>query len=358
MCALSLVLVSMASCSKEGDIIYVPDPNDMPETSPLVTVVYDPDALGDRSYNDLIYRGVEAAAIKYHARTMQLSPSSREEGLTYLETFVQQMSTQPDTVRRLLIVTSPAYDDYVRQHNRRLEGNPYPDLLYLETSIPLEGKGSTLYLPYYGAMFEAGAITPYFDAWEALLVGANRENESVAEAMRGFQDGFATDYFLPVFPDKIHKRLCMEYLGEHQDEGFNISDSLALQLMLKYEWDRDYSMPMVVPICGGAGQSFRRMIEMVRQFFFVGIDAKQVSANCPCSAVKHVDRALEHCIGQWLSAEGMPKHQSLGLASGYTEVLIHPVTSIFMLMIKADMSDQLRQTIHEEAVRKEEEYGR
>ena len=30
-------------------------------------------------------------------------------------------------------------------------------LLYLETSEPLDGKGSTLCLPYYGAMYEGGA---------------------------------------------------------------------------------------------------------------------------------------------------------------------------------------------------------
>ena len=36
------------------------------------------------------------------------------------------------------------------------DGN-YNDLLYLETSEPLDGKGSTLCLPYYGAMYEGGA---------------------------------------------------------------------------------------------------------------------------------------------------------------------------------------------------------
>ena len=33
----------------------------------------------------------------------------------------------------------------------------YNALLYLETSEPLDGKGSTLCLPYYGAMYEGGA---------------------------------------------------------------------------------------------------------------------------------------------------------------------------------------------------------
>lgn len=46
-------------------------------------------------------------------------------------------------------------------------------------------KGSTLFMPYYGAMYEAGAVAPYFQP-KALLIGANPEDEAVSEAMQGF----------------------------------------------------------------------------------------------------------------------------------------------------------------------------
>ena len=153
-------LILFAACNRDGDIIQLPDPNDAPSTAPLVTVFYDPNALGDCGYNDLIYKGVEEAAQQYGLRTMQLSPSSREEGLIYLQTMFQHSDALKDTVRRLFIVAAASYDDYLRQNNSRFEANPYIDLLYLETDTPLEGKGSTLYLPYYGAMYEAGAIAP------------------------------------------------------------------------------------------------------------------------------------------------------------------------------------------------------
>jgi len=77
---LSCAALVLTACTKDGDTIYVPDPADAASTTPLVTVIYDPDALGDHSYNDLIYLGVEKAASKFHLRTMQLSPTSREEG--------------------------------------------------------------------------------------------------------------------------------------------------------------------------------------------------------------------------------------------------------------------------------------
>ncbi len=143
--ALSIILLAavMTSCTKGGNTIEVPDPSDAPSTKPLVTVVYDPDALGDHSYNDLICQGVEAAANKYGIRTMQLSPVSKEEGLAYLETIFQQMSAQRDTIRRLFVVASSGYDSWLRKNNSRLEGNPYADLLYLETDTPLEGGSHT-----------------------------------------------------------------------------------------------------------------------------------------------------------------------------------------------------------------------
>ena len=80
----------LSSCSKEGDTIFKPDPDErQASTAPLVTVVYDADGVGDQSYNDLIYQGVEEAALRYGLRTLQLSPQTHAEGLAILERFVK-----------------------------------------------------------------------------------------------------------------------------------------------------------------------------------------------------------------------------------------------------------------------------
>jgi len=113
-------LLTIAACTKEGDVIYQTDPADAPSAKPLVTVIYDPNGVGDGNYNDLIYQGVEQAAKEHGLRTMQLSPSTREEGLAYLEALFGQMSTAQDTVRRLFIVAAASYDDYLRRNNDRL----------------------------------------------------------------------------------------------------------------------------------------------------------------------------------------------------------------------------------------------
>ena len=218
----------LTSCSKD-ETIYVPDPTDAPRTSPLVTVVYSPDALGDRSYNDLIYSSVENVSNRNGLRSLHLSPATREEGLAYLEDIFRQTETAGDTIRRLLIVASSDYDTWLRQNNKRLEGNPRADLLYFETSTPLDGKGSTFYMPYYGAMYETGAIAPFFQP-KALLIGANPEDEYVGEAMQGFKDGFATDWVVT----SEEKSLTTMYIGQHAGQGYSIADTLALKMMRDY----------------------------------------------------------------------------------------------------------------------------
>jgi basic membrane protein A len=353
--AVSLLLTC---CTKKGDIIYQTDPDDAASTTPLVTVIYDPNAVGDGIYNDLIYQGVEQAAKEYGLRTMQLSPSTRDEGLAYLQTLFQQMCAAQDTVRRLFIVAAASYDDFLRQNNDRLAANPYAELLYLETAKPLTGKGSTLYLPYYGAMYEAGAIAQFL-APEVLLVAANPKVESVAGAVRGFTDGFNTDYIQ--YPERLNygKSLVTEYLSDEPGGGFTIADTTAMRIMNDREWPSYFHI--LVPVCGGAARTFQHLNDLMGGYDLMGIDVSYNSTNSPLAAVKHIDRAVALCISQWLSPEGMPKHQTLGLSDGYTGVEVTTGNSLFYDVLTYNLSadvltDELRTKIHEEAVKKEVEY--
>lgn len=341
--------ILLAACTKEGDTIYTPDPADLASTAPLVTVVYDPNALGDRGYNDLIYQGVENAARQYGLRTLQLSPATVEEGQAYIQMMIQAMIEPEDTIRRLLIVAAVGYDDFLRQHNNRLEANPYADLLYGETETPLAGKGSSFYMEYYGAMYEAGAITPV-EATDVLLVGANPLAKTVAEAVEAYTYGFQNS---PIaLSDQQEKKLVTAWLSQEVSGGFTTSDSTAIQLLANQEWNGDRHL--LVPVCGGSGANFRRLIEMFDIYDFMGIDCEAVSAHCNFSVVKRIDRAVHHCIEQWLSPAGMPKHQTFGLADDYTGVVIHPYTNDSKNRFKNLLSDELHQRIHEEAIRKEE----
>ena len=345
-----LILCLAVSCTKDGDIIYKDDPDFEPTRTPLVTVIYSPDGLGDQSYNDLIYKGVEDAVASNGLRAIQLSPISFDDGVKCVKAAIDQMSTAGDSIRRLLIVTSAAYDDVLRQNSPRIDNNPYSDILYFETQTPLTSKGSTLFIQYYGAMYEAGAVAPIV-APEVLLVAANPENPAVEEAVKGFQDGFDADYF----DTKYEKKLVLRYIAEGIGDGYKIDDTTALEILFTPDWvglDQ-----LLVPVCGGAGGSFNRLCDIFGLYQYVGIDRQQVSSKCHFSVVKHVERAVFNCIDDWLYGQ-MQKHYSLGLSDGYTELTVHPYTDEYKDDFSQKLTDALRQQIHEEAVKKEAEYAK
>ena len=361
---LIIAALLLAACTKDGDTIYVADPNEEEaSTAPLVTVIYDADALGDRSYNDLIYEGVERVAQELGLRTMQQSPRSYEEGLQYLELMFRQMETTTDSVRRLFIVASPCYDEFIRKNNQRLEANPFADLLYLETRTPLEGKGSTLFLTYYGAMYEGGRIEAASERTNTLLLGANRRTPSVTEALQGYRDGFEAGRQLLTEKQAGQSNLTTLYLDETGESGFSVADTTALRLLRQWVSDGFNTM---VPVCGGSSNTFARIINtLMEDMDFVGIDSYNDLYFSPYSIVKHIDRAVANTIRQWVNDGVMDKHQLLGLANGYTEVIMNPRREIYVWPptdyegeTAPTLTPEMKQEMHEEAVRKEGEHER
>ena len=105
--ALSAALLALvAACRSDGDIILMPDPTDETASqAPLVTVVYDANALGDRSYNDLVYEGVERAALfapadSYGQTFTEWGPYiAQEMGIPFSHN--EQFTDNADLLRRL-----------------------------------------------------------------------------------------------------------------------------------------------------------------------------------------------------------------------------------------------------------------
>jgi len=346
--------LSLGSCSKETSPIYLPDPDDTSDTSPLVTVLYDPGALGDLSYNDLIYAGVENTAVQHGLRTCQLSPRSKEEGLRYLSDIFDRLGSAVDTTRQLLIVAGSSYDTFLRANNHRLEANPRADLLYFEATKPLEGKGSSVHLAFYGAMYEAGAIARFFGS-QALMVVANHKDTGLTDAVAGFQAGFETRYYEDYYgEDYDQQKLFVEYLAEEAGEGFTIDDATALDLIYKQPWE---DSGIIVPICGGASEVFYRLAEYSGKFQVVGVDRVVSSVACCFAAVKHADAVVEHCIGQWLSETGMPKHQTFGLEERFSEMVFCPLDDAMLNAVEELFPAEMLEALHRDAIKKEAEYA-
>ena len=264
-----IAILLFVCCTKEGDTIYKPNPDEeQPSTAPLVTVIYGPNSLGDRSYCDKIYRGIEASANKRGLRTLQLMPESMEQGLTYLE-----------------------------------------------TTTPLEGKGSTLYIDYYGAMYMAGCFSKYaFTIDLSLLILANPYTQSVVEAGEGFVDGFndsETKW-------EWKKPIKIKYLSDEPGGGFQLADTTALRIYQEVANNEEDANICVVPVCGGAMNAFYRILPPLSKYICID---DYISLNGPFNygnVIKHIDRVLDDYIEKWLNAT-MPKHQTFGLADGGTE---------------------------------------
>ena len=341
---LLVIFMALTACTKDGNTIYQTNPDEeKPSTAPLVTVIYGPNSLGDRAYCDKIYRGIEATASKRGLRTLQLMPESMEQGLTYLEMIFQQMESAQDSVRRLFIATSPVYDDFIRKNNRRLEHNPNADLLYLETTTPLEGKGSTLYIDYYGAMYMVGNLINYLWTNKLLLVMANPYIQSVVEASEGFLEGYHA-----AIPEE-QKPLYIRYLSDEPGGGFQLADTTALRIFEEYR-ENESDDVCLVPMCGGAGNAFFRILPQAS--YYVSIDEYVPVSRCYCyvTVFKNIDKVLNDYIEQWENGT-MPKHQTLGLADGGTD-LDFPEGTVWL-----ERENVYADSVRQVAIRKEAEHA-
>ncbi len=216
------------------------------------------------------------------------------------------------------------HDDFLRKNNRRTEASPSLDLLYFETDEQLEGKGSTLYIDYYGAMYMGGSMAQSLHDQLVLVIMANPYAQAVVDAGDGFMAGF----YDTQPPHNVPSRLRSAFISDEPGGGFSIADSTALRLLrdLSYSYKlQEGDEITVVPICGGSINTLARSIRamMWNTDKYIGIDSNHNAYTnyCPYSIVKHVDKVVYDYIGKWLNGE-MPKHQRLGLKDGATEVVM------------------------------------
>lgn len=281
-----------------------------PDDTPMLVVVYPIDGLGDRSYVDHIYRGVEKAALEQGLKVQHLMPYTYEEGTTYIETMMKPGAEE--TSRHLYIVTEPSYEELVTRLASQFGENDRRQLLFLETRKEIPHI-HTLYVPFYGVNFAAGRLARQMDDVNRVaLFCANNQLAILTEAARGFTDGFEAG---------DGQSLDTYYMDEGY-QGFAMADKLYQEA---YRINEHFDM--VVPLCGGSAQGlFRYNREYPStSFYTVGIDSDMsiYSDRVPFSCVKHMDEVIRHSVAQWLDGE-LPLHQSLGLKEGFTELVLAP----------------------------------
>lgn len=287
------------------------DPQPAPQDeTPMLVVVYPIDGLGDRSYVDNIYRGVEKVALEHGLKVQHLMPYTYEEGTTYIENFMKSDAEEPN--RRLYIITEPTFEELVMQLAPQFAESDKRQLLFLETRKEIP-HAHTLYLPFYGVNYAAGRLAQLMDDVNRVAIfQANEQLVILQEATQGFTDGFAAG----------EGQSLSTYIMDEGFLGFGMADKLYQE---SYRINELFDL--VLPLCGGSAQGlFRYNREYpTSSFYTVGIDEDMsVYSDCvPFSCVKHMDRIVQLCVEQWMEGE-LPLHQSLGLKEGYTELVLAP----------------------------------
>ncbi|MGN0257889.1 MAG: BMP family ABC transporter substrate-binding protein [Bacteroides sp.] len=293
-----------AACSDD-------DPQDVQQDeTPMLVVVYPIDGLGDRSYVDNIYRGVEKVALEYGLKVQHLMPYSYEEGTTYIENFMKSDAEEPN--RRLYIITEPSFEELVVRLAPQFAESDKRQLLFLETRKEIPN-AHTLYLPFYGVNFAAGRLAQQMaDVNRVAIFQANDQLAILKEATQGFTEGFEAG----------EGQSLNTYIMDEGFLGFAMADKLYQEAYRINEL-----FDLVLPLCGGSAQGlFRYNREYpTSSFYTVGIDADMsvYSDRVPFSCVKHMDRIIQRCVEQWMADE-LPVHQSLGLKEGFTELVLAP----------------------------------
>ena len=304
------------------------------DNSPVVVAVFPPDALGDLGYNDGIYLGVQTVCNELGLRSVTVEPLSYEAGAEYLKDNLTS-GTTADTPRLFLVVADAGYDDFIERYGDVVPDDEMTQVVFIGKRRA-GAKGHALYLPMYGAMWEAGRLARAMDdVRDVVVVTADDAMPVLAEARQGFTDGYGTD----------DGRKVVTYSLDNETAGFNMADALYA-----YSFSVAEECQMVVPLCGGSSQGFYRYNrEHPSSFYTVGIDAdmERYSSRVPFSCVKRMDKAVAELVRQWRGGE-LPRVQSWGLASGYVDVV---VSSRY-----AGRLDAVKASLHDEAIRKETAY--
>jgi len=314
----------LGACSKE-------DEKDLLDTSPIVMVIYPIDGLGDRSYADNIYKGVEKAVQEHGLRVLHLVPKSNDEFKVFL-TFLKEQDND-EKARTLFIVAESTITDMMDEFLKNLPDNELYDYLILENRNTYPNI-HTLWMPIYGVTYEAGVLARQLKTEAPGIVMANDKSEMLNDGAKGFMAGFGDD------------EVVNTYTIIPKNGGYNLAN-YVYRLCDSINTYCD----IVLPLCGGSAQGLYRYNRDYpnKSFKTIGFDNDMslYSPLLPFSCVKYIDRAMEDCIRMWLDRQ-LPQHLSLGLDEGYTEIVLAPG-------YEESLQKTLNET-HQTAINKEKEY--
>lgn len=278
-------------------------------TNKEILVLFEPNALGDFGYNDLIYRGLVESMNSDSLAGVKVSyynPKSMVEAKKMIGTW------KDDTVRtknKLLVLANASYTKTMDSifSKSPLDTATRKILLFESKKVDMKGV-HTFYMSLYGTSYISGAVAGKL-GFTPLVATANSTDTNTEQAVKGFSDGFA-DYGGKT-ADIAKVTL------SNSNAGYNMSDSVYI---LMHDWVKANNF--IFPIIGGSAKGVYRFIrENPSGLYTVGVDVDQsgLCLHILGSMVKKMNTVFRTFLFDWVAGKPLPATVTYGLQSGYTD---------------------------------------
>lgn len=311
------------------------------DRSPIVVMLCSPNGLGDVNYEDRMYSAVCNMAQENGFRTWCISPRTRGEGKRALLDYMN--ASRGDGIRRLYIVFSPMNTQlpYIGLFSAALPDDGSSELLVV--SPPLEYENvHTADIRMYGMYYTAGMIVAKTFGVEDDLAYCEYDDcdPDLQQAGLGFSCGAAdgTDKYVEISVNEECR---------YDEEWYYNETYLFVDTNILNDNGWYFQLYLTKPMFKA---TVIRDPETIRNYYTVGVDmdCSMYSDRVMFSCVRHVDRLMELCIGQWMSPEGLPHDQQYGFDSDFAEIVFSP---------GYDYLRPIADSVYSDAVKKEKEWA-
>ena len=362
---LLLLLFALSSCSNDGDSGDGGETETEKISEKLVIVFHLPAGLGDNSYTDILAYGIHKAAFENNLLVYDVSPDDWDDAQVKIQNVFSSYreligAEENADIPVLFVFASESYlpvlesDEIAKSIAASTE--PFTYLLFEseETEVPYL---STVYMPLYGASYLAGtAAKTLLSAKEnprVISLLANDFMQPLIDALNGFSVGYgssgSTSYIYNYFAttaEEVEEMRNATFVaesinGEADTTGFNSEDTAY-----KTAYNNSFNtFDLYFPICGGSIHGLLRYNreQGASSFYTVGMDSDMsaYSPQVPFSVVKHIDKAAEKCIAQWLAEGKIEHYQRLGLGEGYTELVVSEGYESLSAVVQEHLSEAI-----------------
>ncbi len=278
-------------------------------TNKEILVLFEPNALGDYGYNDLIYRGLIESmngSSLSGIRVNYYNPGSMADAGKIIRTWKEDTLGSKN---RLLVLANSTYRKTLDSVfcNSPLDTTSRRILLFESKKVDMKGV-HTFNLSLYGTSYISGAVAGKLGV-KPLMVMANSTDSITEQAADGFSDGFEAYGGNRADIGKV-------YLSD-SNAGYSMADSVYKMM---YDWVKTYNF--IFPVIGGSAKGVYRYIrETPKGLFTVGVDVDQsdLCTQIVGSMVKRMDTVFRTFLENWAIGKTLPASVAYGLHSGYTD---------------------------------------